>query len=62
MDEFGASGRRAGVVKGELVLLVEGCSEGAAAIRAMAAVTGSTDVVDSPGGEPGNPCRTRQAC
>lgn len=53
LDEFGPSGRRAGVVKGELVLLVDGCSEDKAALAAMTAAAGQTPAVEPDGDQPG---------
>eukprot|EP00878_Enallax_costatus_P025157 GHUV01026885.1.p1 GENE.GHUV01026885.1~~GHUV01026885.1.p1 ORF type:complete len:184 (+),score=84.84 GHUV01026885.1:26-553(+) len=47
VDEFGPAGRRAGVVKGELVLLVEGCAEDAAA--QLIAAAGSHRTAEAPG-------------
>lgn len=37
LEEFGADGRRNGVVKGELVLLVEGCAEDSESLLLAAA-------------------------
>jgi hypothetical protein len=42
LDEFGPSGRRNGIVKGEVVLLVEGCATDTASLLISAAAAASS--------------------
>jgi hypothetical protein len=48
LDEFGPSGRRNGIVKGEVVLLVEGCATDTASLLISAAAEAASGTASAP--------------
>jgi hypothetical protein len=48
LDEFGPSGRRNGIVKGEVVLLVEGCATDTASLLISAAAEAVSSTAAAP--------------
>jgi hypothetical protein len=48
LDEFGPSGRRNGIVKGEVVLLVEGCATDSASLLISAAAEAASSTAAAP--------------